>query len=62
MVLLMRNTVALGMCDIDAALLQIPVVGEPCEAFSRKETYYWENIPSPPWRSGSPLWASRRCS
>ena len=36
----MRNTVSIGMHDVDAALLQIPVVGALYEAFLRKETYY----------------------
>lgn len=41
--IVMRNTVALGLHDADAALLQIPVVGALYEAFLRKETYYRED-------------------
>lgn len=41
MLLLMRNTVRLGFQDLDAALLQIPIVGAFYEIFLRKnDTYY----------------------
>jgi hypothetical protein len=43
LLLLMRNTVALGMQDVDAALLQIPVIGGFYEVFIRKPTYYRED-------------------
>ena len=43
LLLMMRNTTALGMQDLDAALLQIPVVGAFYERFLRKETYYRED-------------------
>ena len=43
LLLLMRNTVALGMEDLDAALLQIPVIGAFYERFMRAETYYRED-------------------
>ena len=43
MLLLMHNTVALGMQDVDAALLQIPIIGGFYEIFIRKETYYRED-------------------
>lgn len=36
----MRNALALGLKDLDATLLKIPVVGAIYEAFFRKETYY----------------------
>ncbi len=38
--LLMRNTVRLGFQDLDAALLQIPIVGAFYEIFLRADTYY----------------------
>ena len=41
--LLMRNSVALGLYDLDAALLQIPVIGAIYETLLRKETYYRED-------------------
>lgn len=40
LLLLMRNTVALGMQDVDAALLQIPILGALYECFVRTESYY----------------------
>lgn len=41
LLLMMRNTVSMGMQDLDAALLQIPVVGAFYEVFLRKDdTYY----------------------
>jgi len=43
LLLLMRQTVALGMQDVDAALLQIPVLGAFYECFIRAETYYRED-------------------
>jgi hypothetical protein len=43
LLLMMRNTVALGMQDLDAALLQIPVVGAFYERLLRKDTYYRED-------------------
>jgi hypothetical protein len=43
LVLMMRNTTSLGMQDLDAALLQIPVIGAFYERFLRKETYYRED-------------------
>jgi hypothetical protein len=42
--LLMRTTISLGMHDVDAALMQIPVIGAIYERFLRKEdTYYRED-------------------
>lgn len=41
--LLMRNTLAMGLQDLDAALMQIPIVGAFYEVFLRKETYYRED-------------------
>jgi len=41
--LLMRNLVSMGMQDLDAALLQIPVIGVIYESFFRRETYYRED-------------------
>ena len=43
LLLLMGNTVRLGFQDLDAALLQIPVVGAFYEVIFRKETYYRED-------------------
>ncbi len=37
---IMRNAVALGMKDLDANLLKIPIIGPIYEVFFRKETYY----------------------
>lgn len=37
--LLMRNLLVMGLNDLDAALLQIPVLGAIYEVFFRKETY-----------------------
>ena len=39
-IFLMRNAVAMGMNDLDATLLKIPVIGPIYGAFFRKETYY----------------------
>jgi hypothetical protein len=39
----MRNTARLGLQDLDAALLQIPIVGAFYEIFLRAETYYGED-------------------
>ena len=39
-VYVMRNSVAMGLKDLDATLLQLPVVGAVYEAWIRKETYY----------------------
>jgi hypothetical protein len=36
----MRNAVALGLKDLDATLIKIPVVGPMYEAWFRKDTYY----------------------
>ncbi len=36
----MRNAVAMGLKDLDATLIQLPVVGALYEAWIRKETYY----------------------
>ncbi len=36
----MRNALALGLKDLDAALLKTPVIGPIYEVFFRKETYY----------------------
>lgn len=41
--LLMRNLVKLGLDDVDAALLQIPVIGAIYEALLRRETYHRED-------------------
>jgi hypothetical protein len=41
LLLIMRNTVSLGMQDLDAALLQVPIVGAFYQRFLRKDdTYY----------------------
>jgi hypothetical protein len=36
----MRNAVAMGFNDLDATLIQIPVIGAVYETWIRKETYY----------------------
>ena len=36
----LRNAVAMGLKDLDAALIKMPVVGPIYEAWFRKETYY----------------------
>jgi len=36
----LRNAVAVGLKDLDTALIKIPVVGPLYEVFFRKETYY----------------------
>ena len=41
--LLMRNLIAMGLNDLDAALLQLPILGAIYEVFFRKETYYRED-------------------
>jgi len=38
--LMMRNTVAMGLTDLDAALLKTPVVGPIYEHVFRKDSYY----------------------
>jgi hypothetical protein len=43
LLLVMRNSVKLGLQDIDAAVLQIPVVGAFYEVFVRKDSYYRED-------------------
>ena len=43
LLMLMHNAVRLGLQDLDAALLQIPVVGAFYEVFARAETYYRED-------------------
>lgn len=40
---LMRNMVALGLKDLDATLIKIPIIGTFYECFFRKETYYRED-------------------
>jgi hypothetical protein len=40
LIFLLRNAVAMGMSDLDATLLKLPVVGPVYGAFFRKETYY----------------------
>jgi hypothetical protein len=37
---IMRNAVAMGLRDLDAALIKTPVLGSAYEAWFRKETYY----------------------
>ncbi len=37
---IMRNSVALGLKDLDASLLKTPVIGPLYEVFFRKETYH----------------------
>jgi hypothetical protein len=39
----LRNAVAMGLRDLDTALIKIPVVGPVYERFLRKETYYRED-------------------
>ena len=39
-VYIMRNAVAMGLKDLDARLLQLPIIGVVYEAWIRKETYY----------------------
>lgn len=41
--LLLRNALALGLSDLDAAVLRIPVIGGVYEALLRRETYYRED-------------------
>ena len=36
----LRNAVAMGLRDLDAALIKSPIVGPIYELFFRKETYY----------------------
>jgi hypothetical protein len=36
----MRNAVAMGLKDLDASLIKMPVIGPIYEAWFRKETYY----------------------
>ena len=36
----MRNAVAMGLKDLDASLIKMPIVGPIYEAWFRKETYY----------------------
>lgn len=43
LLIFMRNTVTLGLQDIDAALLQIPIVGAFYETFLRKDSYFRED-------------------
>jgi hypothetical protein len=43
LLLLMRQSAALGLGDLDAAILPIPVMGAFYERFVRKETYYRED-------------------
>ena len=38
-----RNAVAMGLTDLDSALIKTPVVGPIYERFFRKETYYRED-------------------
>jgi hypothetical protein len=38
-----RNTIALGLADLDAALLKVPVISPVYERWFRKETYYRED-------------------
>lgn len=37
---IMRNAVAMGLKDLDASLIKMPVIGPIYEAWFRKETYY----------------------
>jgi hypothetical protein len=39
----MRNSVALGLLDMDASLMKTPVIGPLYELLIRKETYYRED-------------------
>ncbi len=39
-VYVMRNAVAMGLRDLDAALIKTPILGSVYEAWFRKETYY----------------------
>lgn len=43
LMLLLSNTVALGLHDLDAVLLKIPVIGACYEALFRRESYYRED-------------------
>jgi hypothetical protein len=38
-----RNTIALGLSDLDATLIKTPVIGPIYERWFRKETYYRED-------------------
>ena len=38
-----RNTIVLGLADVDAALLKIPALGPFYDRFFRRETYYRED-------------------
>ncbi len=40
---ILRNSLALGLKDLDASLLKTPVIGPLYELFLRKETYYRED-------------------
>ena len=40
LVFILRNAVAIGLQDLDAALIKLPVVGPIYERWFRKETYY----------------------
>lgn len=40
LVYLLRNAIAMGLRDLDATLIKIPVIGPIYEVFFRKETYY----------------------
>jgi hypothetical protein len=39
----LRNLVSLGLADLDATLLKLPLFGQVYERFFRKETYYRED-------------------
>jgi len=40
LIYVLRNAVAMGLNDLDAALIKSPVFGAVYEVFFRKETYY----------------------
>lgn len=42
-VFLMRNMIAMGLQNLDASLIKIPIIGSLYECFFRKETYYRED-------------------
>lgn len=41
---IMRNLVALGLRDLDATLMNLPVIGSIYERFFRKDTYYRQDM------------------
>lgn len=40
----MRNSIGLGLQDLDATLLKLPIIGPVYERFFRKDTYYRQDL------------------